>query len=169
VYLQKISHPMALSNAHFRRLRNPGDSITPQVLGAVAKLERTLIAQRNAAALVTSGDPLRASGKSDHRNQLTQPQTKGDQTDAATAFCPTASAIAPKRGPAPLLASPSPAPNWHRLYHAPDRGTDVQARAPRFRLRDLGRHNLKRGALTTGFEFGVRRTKPVGPCRHKEL
>jgi hypothetical protein len=126
--------------------------------------------QRCAAALDTGGDPLRASGKSNYGNQLTQPQTKGDQTDAATALCPTAGAIAPKRGRA-AREGPSPAPNWHRLYHAPDRGTDRpgQGVASDFRLRDLGRHNLKRGALITGFGFGVHRTKLIGPCRHKEL
>ena len=67
-----------------------------RVLGAVAKLERALIAERNILKAAAQRRSVPAATRSEHLektdrgNQLTQPQTKGDQTDAATVLCPTA-------------------------------------------------------------------------------
>jgi hypothetical protein len=186
VYLQIISRPGARSNAHFRSLRDPTtpSRATGHVLAAGAGRRRQArtgadcraqhLDGRCAAALGTGGNPLRKSGehRTDRGNQPTQPQIKGDQTDAATVLYPTATPNSARstrltpgsrrpasrrgrssggsgyhrtRARARRQASSSPTPDWHRRDHAPDRGTGRPGR----RLVVAGRLRVARSRLPT--------------------
>jgi putative addiction module CopG family antidote len=77
-------------------------------------------------------------------------------------------AIAPERGRAAGRAPPLPRIGTASITpQTVAQIVQASAVAGDFGLRDLGGHNLKRGALTTGFEFGVHPTKLMRPCRHK--
>lgn len=78
----------------------------------------------------------------------------------------------PKQG-APPAGLPAPPPsrtgNNAITPHTVARIVQRRAAATGFGLRELGRHSLKRGALTTGMQRGVRPAKRNRLGRHKSF